>query len=128
MELYIAAINLDPSDLTPRRNLSSANFELGDYTGCLEAIDRALLHEQDPEKLRVLKLRQAKCFFYLGKFSEIKQTLAVSGDEEAVQLLKAAKGYEVQTDITKAREELVESPMLRPCLWGFLLYSSRFCC
>jgi hypothetical protein len=57
---YQAAIDLDPSDIAARRNLSSAKFELGKYVECIFIIRQVLPMETDEGKKAQLKVSGAR--------------------------------------------------------------------
>ncbi|RPA86366.1 hypothetical protein BJ508DRAFT_411522 [Ascobolus immersus RN42] len=104
---YNAAISLDPADPAPVRTLSSAQFELGEYSACLATIDKALALEKDETKLPGLKLRKAKCHYHLRQFSEAKEVLEApgAGDADAINMKKAIEQFGTTSIATNGDEK-----------------------
>jgi tetratricopeptide (TPR) repeat protein len=66
---------IDPTDNASRRNLSSAQYELGKYSQAIDVIDEAHRKEKDINKRSALLIRKAKCLIHLGRVEEVKETL-----------------------------------------------------
>lgn len=121
---YRSAIAQDPTDPAPLRTLSSAQFEQGDYSACLKSIQSALALEKDESKLPALRLRKAKCHFYLRQFEAAKDALDVanSKDADAANMLAAIEAYSQSTfpatdeEMKKVWEDILRLPRFRSSL------------
>ncbi|KAF8538715.1 hypothetical protein BDD12DRAFT_884306 [Trichophaea hybrida] len=119
VEKYLESISLDANDPAPRRMLSSAKYEIGDYEGCIAVIHDALKLENDPAKRSALTIREAKCYFNLNRVVEAGQTLiGCEDDKDAKIVLSAIENFReiTEQDKRKAREETLGIPIYRPNL------------
>ncbi|KAF8243737.1 hypothetical protein K440DRAFT_605850 [Wilcoxina mikolae CBS 423.85] len=119
VEKYLESISLDANDPAPRRTLSNAKYEIGDYEGCIAAIQEALKLENDPAKRSALTIREAKCYFNLNQLVEAGQTLTGYEDgKDAKNILSAIENCReiTEEDKKKAREETLGIPIYRPNL------------
>ena len=124
VDSYLSAINHTPNDAAAFRNLSSALFELGNYTGCIKAIDMALSMDPDVKKKPALVIRRAKCLIYLGDPEAAKETLRGQHTQVAVAIYAAATRYaEIGVPSEDAKlctyAEIAAMPWARPAYRTF---------
>jgi tetratricopeptide (TPR) repeat protein len=118
---YLKAIAIEPTNPTARRNLTAVLYEQGDYPACLGAIEAALHFEVEDSKRTILRVRRAKCHFFMGYFEEAKVALqeAIDGGAEKQEgFMKAVESYLAlpKKDKKVAFEDVASIPRLRPNL------------
>jgi tetratricopeptide (TPR) repeat protein len=119
---YLEAIALSPDDPAPLRTLSAARFELGDYSGCIEAIRNALPLEDDTSKMQVLQVREVKCLLHLRRYEEaVAAAEKLDGGVELKRVVEAARYYQKRDPFSteEKRRELhdrADTPIYRPNL------------
>ncbi|RPA77432.1 hypothetical protein BJ508DRAFT_330154 [Ascobolus immersus RN42] len=108
------ASSLDETDPLPLRSLSSAQFEAGKYSECVDTIKLALRLETDIEKIETLKVRRVKCLFYQRKWDRLAEQLRADGlESKAVEIAEASEQY-LNSSNKLGWKEVIELPRTRP--------------
>ncbi|RPA86846.1 hypothetical protein BJ508DRAFT_120992 [Ascobolus immersus RN42] len=72
---YVEAFTLDPTQSGPLHTLSKAQFELGNYSACLETIEKALELETKDDRKHNLAVRRVQCYVYMGNYEKAEDCL-----------------------------------------------------
>ncbi|KAI8243305.1 Hsp70-Hsp90 organizing protein 1 [Colletotrichum sp. SAR 10_96] len=91
---YREAAALAPEDPAPWSNISAIKFEQGDYTSCLQNLEKALSFSlsdaKDEPKKQKLYTRMAKCHMHLMSFEAAESAIESLGVDTSSQSLKAS--------------------------------------
>ncbi|KAI8277373.1 hypothetical protein K4K56_000728 [Colletotrichum sp. SAR 10_98] len=91
---YREAAALAPEDPAPWSNISAIKFEQGDYTSCLQNLEKALSlslsDAKDEPKKQKLYTRMAKCHMHLMSFEAAESAIESLGVDTSSQSLKAS--------------------------------------
>ncbi|KAI8307905.1 putative tetratricopeptide [Colletotrichum sp. SAR11_59] len=91
---YREAAALAPEDPAPWSNISAIRFEQGDYTSCLQNLEKALSlsssDAKDEPKKQKLYTRMAKCHMHLMSFEAAESAIKSLGVDTSSQSLKAS--------------------------------------
>lgn len=128
IDMYSEALKLNPADRAPLHNISAAQFESGNYLGCIATLDSLSSsdgsgeEQQTPHKVLV---RGLKSYFSLGKFQsaikaadELLAAAAAGSDKVEIQGIRdaAARYQTLMAGVKKSPLGNCEIPLYRPQL------------